>query len=56
MIEGPVSAVCPPASALQFHPKATVLIDEAAAADLKLRDYYETVHPEGGAERLTSGA
>ncbi len=54
MIEGPVSAVCP-ASALQFHPKATVLIDEAAAADLKLRDYYETVHPEG-AERLTSGA
>ena len=32
-VEGPVSAACP-ASILQFHPRATVIIDEAAAAKL----------------------
>lgn len=32
-VEGPVSASCP-ASVLQFHPRATVIIDEAAAAKL----------------------
>lgn len=32
-VEGPVSASCP-ASVLQFHPHATILIDEAAAAKL----------------------
>jgi len=46
MIEGPLSAACP-ASALQLHRHATILIDEAAATHLKLRDYYETVHPSG---------
>lgn len=46
MIEGAVSAYWP-ASALQFHPKVTVLLNEEAAADLELRDYLETVHPEG---------
>ena len=46
MIEGPVSAACP-ASALQMHPDVTVVIDEAAAANLRLRDYYDTVHPNG---------
>lgn len=50
MAEGPVSARCP-ASALQYHPRVTVICDEAAASDLQLRDYYETVHP-GGAETL----
>ncbi|MDR2509002.1 MAG: glucosamine-6-phosphate deaminase [Candidatus Ancillula sp.] len=39
-IEGPVSALCP-ASALQLHPHATYIIDEAAASMLKLKDYYE---------------
>lgn len=39
-IEGPVSARCP-ASALQLHPRATVLADTAAAGHLELRDYYE---------------
>ncbi|MFJ6026237.1 glucosamine-6-phosphate deaminase [Pseudarthrobacter sp. NPDC092424] len=39
MVEGPVSAVCP-ASVLQFHPHATVLLDEAAASALKLADFY----------------
>ncbi|WP_158970183.1 glucosamine-6-phosphate deaminase [Chachezhania sediminis] len=46
-IEGPLSAACP-ASALQLHPNATMVLDPAAAADLRLRDYYETVHPGGG--------
>lgn len=38
-IEGPVSAFCP-ASVLQLHRRATVVVDEAAAAQLKLADYY----------------
>ncbi|MEM8621090.1 MAG: glucosamine-6-phosphate deaminase [Actinomycetota bacterium] len=38
-VEGPVSALCP-ASVLQFHPHVTVIVDEAAAADLQLADYY----------------
>lgn len=42
MIEGPVSAVCP-ASVLQLHPRVTVLLDTASAADLSLREYYEII-------------
>lgn len=42
MIEGPVSSMCP-ASALQLHRHAVVVIDEAAASKLKLRDYYDHV-------------
>ncbi|RKO26828.1 glucosamine-6-phosphate deaminase [Pseudarthrobacter phenanthrenivorans] len=38
-VEGPVAALCP-ASILQFHPHATVLLDEAAASALKLADFY----------------
>lgn len=38
-VEGPVSAFCP-ASILQLHPRATVVVDEAAAASLQLADYY----------------
>lgn len=38
-VEGPVAAVCP-ASALQLHPHATVVVDEAAASELKLADYF----------------
>jgi glucosamine-6-phosphate deaminase len=38
-VEGPVTSVCP-GSILQFHPQAYVIIDEAAAADLTLVDYY----------------
>ena len=38
-VEGPVSAICA-ASVLQFHPHATVLLDEAAASSLKLADFY----------------
>lgn len=39
MIEGPVTAMCT-ASALQMHPRVTVVIDEAAAAKLNHDDYY----------------
>lgn len=38
-VEGPISAFCP-ASILQLHPRATVVIDESAAAKLQLADYY----------------
>lgn len=38
-VEGPVSAICP-ASILQFHRRATVIVDEAAAGHLTLTDYY----------------
>lgn len=38
-VEGPVAAICA-ASVLQFHPHATVLLDEAAASSLKLADFY----------------
>ena len=46
MIEGALSAACP-ASALQLHRKVTVVLDEAAAAKLTLRDYFDCVHPGG---------
>jgi glucosamine-6-phosphate deaminase len=38
-VEGPVSSRCP-GSVLQFHPHATVILDEAAAEQLTLADYY----------------
>jgi len=42
MVEGPLTAMVP-ASALQLHPHATVIVDEDAAAGLSLRDYYREV-------------
>ena len=42
-VEGPITSMNP-ASALQFHPKTTVFLDEAAAAELKLKDYYRWVY------------
>lgn len=41
MVEGPVTARVP-ASVLQHHPSATVLLDPGAAADLQAREYYES--------------
>ena len=38
-VEGPLSASSP-GSAIQLHPHATVVLDEAAATDLALADYY----------------
>jgi len=42
-VEGPVSASCP-ASVLQLHPHATVLLDGAAAGRLQRADYYREVY------------
>ncbi|MFB3041932.1 MAG: glucosamine-6-phosphate deaminase, partial [Candidatus Poribacteria bacterium] len=39
-VEGPITAEVP-ASALQMHPKAVILIDEEAASQLKRIDYYK---------------
>lgn len=38
-VEGPVTASLP-ASAIQLHPHVTVVVDEAAAAELRFADYY----------------
>lgn len=40
MAEGPLGAFCP-ASALQLHERATVVVDEAAASLLRDREYYD---------------
>lgn len=42
-VEGPLAAVCP-ASVLQLHPHATVVVDEAAAAGLRYADYYRETY------------
>lgn len=38
-VEGPLTSLCP-ASVLQLHRRATVMVDEDAAADLRLSEYY----------------
>jgi len=42
-VEGPLAAVVP-ASALQLHAHATVVVDEAAASGLKLADYFRDTY------------
>ncbi|GAA2391352.1 glucosamine-6-phosphate deaminase [Streptomyces glaucosporus] len=42
-VEGPLSAMVP-ASALQMHPNATVVVDEAAASGLKLAEYFRSTY------------
>lgn len=42
-VEGPLTARVP-ASVLQLHPHATVVVDEAAAAGLELADYYREAY------------
>jgi len=42
-VEGPVTAMCP-ASALQLHPHATVVVDETAATRLRLAPYYRETY------------
>lgn len=39
VVEGPVSAMVP-GSALQYHPKVKVVVDEAAAQFLRMKEYY----------------
>lgn len=41
-VEGAVSAFCP-ASILQMHQRCTIILDQAAAASLKLKEYYRSV-------------
>lgn len=41
-VEGPVTSMIP-STALQLHPHATVVVDEAAASRLRLREYYKEV-------------
>ena len=38
-VEGGISSFCP-ASALQMHPRATIIVDEEAASRLRNKDYY----------------
>lgn len=45
MVEGPITALNP-ASALQLHPQVTVFLDEPAAAELQMRDYYRWVYEQ----------
>lgn len=42
-VEGPITSMTP-ASILQFHPRATVIIDDAAASKLQLADYYRETY------------
>ena len=42
-VEGPITAEVP-ASALQMHPHTVVIIDEAAASNLKRADYYKQAY------------
>ncbi|MFI7494138.1 glucosamine-6-phosphate deaminase [Kocuria sp. M4R2S49] len=45
-VEGPVAARCP-ASVLQFHPRATLVLDEAAASALTLENHHRPVPDRG---------
>jgi glucosamine-6-phosphate deaminase len=42
-IEGPITSMVP-ASALQLHPRATIVVDEPAASRLRLADYYRQTY------------
>ncbi|HAR35520.1 MAG TPA: glucosamine-6-phosphate deaminase, partial [Acidobacteria bacterium] len=42
-VEGPVTAMVP-ASALQLHPRAIIILDREAASELKNLDYYQWVY------------
>jgi glucosamine-6-phosphate deaminase len=45
LVEGPVSAMWP-ATVMQLHPHATVLVDDAAASRLQLADYYRQTYED----------
>ena len=48
MIEGPLAAACP-ASALQLHQQATIVLDEAAASELADIEFYRHIERENQA-------
>jgi glucosamine-6-phosphate deaminase len=41
-VEGPITSMVT-ASTLQLHPRCTVVVDEAAASQLKEQDYYRWI-------------
>lgn len=43
MVEGPITSMVT-ASALQLHPDTKVIVDEEAASELQMRDYYEFIY------------
>lgn len=43
VVEGPITSMCP-GSVLQLHPEATIVLDEEAAAELTLADYYRETY------------
>jgi glucosamine-6-phosphate deaminase len=43
MVEGPLTSMVP-ASALQMHPRATILLDEMSASGLSMAAYFREVH------------
>ncbi len=43
LVEGPITAMCP-GSVLQLHRHATIVIDDEAAEQLQLADYYREVY------------
>ena len=45
LVEGPISAMWP-ATIMQAHPHATVLVDDAAASRLQLADYYRQTYAD----------
>ena len=44
-VQGPITAQCP-ASVLQLHPNAIVIVDEAAASLLKNKDFFKRIEKE----------
>ena len=53
MVEGPISARWP-ATCLQLHPAVTVVVDEDAASELELTDYYRHQRQVSSEHSLTS--
>jgi glucosamine-6-phosphate deaminase len=43
IVEGPITAMWP-GSVLQMHPRATIIIDQAAAGSLVMADYYRSMY------------
>ncbi len=43
VVEGPITAMCP-GSVLQLHQHATIVVDEEAASELALADYYKETY------------
>lgn len=54
MVEGPITASCP-ASILQMHNKTTLIIDDAAASQLKDADFFKHIETENQALLKAAG-